>query len=125
MKPLVFISAGDPLGIGPEVTVKSLKNPLVQQACSPVVIGEASSLLRAGFEEKLARFINIDACECLQDALPGPTRAGGLCSFKAVELGAKLARQSGFALVTLLLPTYLPPLPKNEFFIQRGNLYPP
>lgn len=100
MKPLVFISAGDPLGIGPEVTVKSLKNPLVQQACSPVVIGEASSLLRAGFEEKLARFINIDVCECLQDALPGPTRAGGLCSFKAVELGAKLARQSGFALVT-------------------------
>ena len=76
MKPLVFISTGDPLGVGPEVTVKALKNPLVQQACHPVLFGEPCSLVRAGFTDRLGRLINMEACECLQDAPPGPTPAG-------------------------------------------------
>ena len=100
MKPLVFITAGDPLGIGPEVTVKALKDPAVQAACSPVVIGEPCSLLRAGLTEKMARFINLDASECLQENTPGPTAAGGLISFKALELGCKMAAHSRSALVT-------------------------
>lgn len=100
MKPLVFISAGDPLGIGPEVTVKALKNPLVQQACNPVLLGEPCSLARAGFTDRLGRLINMEACECLQDAQPGPTPAGGLISFKALELACKMADQTGCALVT-------------------------
>ena len=100
MKPVVFITAGDPLGIGPEVTVKALENPLVQHACSPIVIGEPCSLFRAGFTDRLARLISMDSCECLQDAPHGPTEAGGLASFKAVELGCKLAVRTGCSLVT-------------------------
>lgn len=100
MKPVVFITAGDPLGVGPEVTVKALKSPLVQHACSPMVIGEPCSLFRAGFSERLARLVSMDTCECLQDAPHGPTEAGGLSSFKAVELGCKLALKTGCSLVT-------------------------
>lgn len=100
MKPVVFITAGDPLGIGPEVTVKALKSPLVQHACSPIVIGEPCSLIRAGFTDSLARLVGMDSCECLQDAPHGPTAAGGLSSFKAVEFGCKLAMGSGCSLVT-------------------------
>ncbi len=100
MKPVVFITAGDPLGIGPEVTVKALENPLVQHACSPIVIGEPCSLFRAGFNDRMARLISMDSCECLQDAPHGPTEAGGVASFKAVELGCKLAARTGCSLVT-------------------------
>ena len=100
MKPVVFITAGDPLGIGPEVTVKALQSPLVQHACSPIVIGEPCSLFRAGFSDKLARLISMDSCECLQDAPHGPTQAGGIASFKAVELGCKLALRTHCPLVT-------------------------
>lgn len=100
MKPLVFITAGDPLGIGPEITVKALKNPLVQQACQPLLFGEPSSLARAGFTDRLGRLINMEACECLQDARPGPTPAGGLISFKALELACKMAGKTGCSLVT-------------------------
>lgn len=100
MKPLVFISTGDPLGIGPEVTVKALKNPLVQQACQPVLLGEPCSLVRAGFSDRLGRLISMDACECLQDAAPGPTPVGGLISFKAFELACRLASKTGCSLVT-------------------------
>lgn len=100
MKPVVFITAGDPLGIGPEVTVKALKSPLVQHACSPIVIGEPCSLFRAGFSDSLARLISMDSCECLQDAPHGPTEAGGISSFKAVELGCKLALRTSCPLVT-------------------------
>ena len=100
MKPVVFITAGDPLGVGPEVTVKALQSPLVQHACSPIVIGEPCSLFRAGFTDNLARLISMDSCECLQDAPHGPTEAGGRASFKAVELGCKLAVRTGCPLVT-------------------------
>lgn len=100
MKPVVFITAGDPLGVGPEVTVKALKSPLVQHACSPIVIGEPCSLFRAGFSDRLARLISMDTCECLQDAPHGPTEAGGISSFKSVELACKLALRTGCPLVT-------------------------
>lgn len=99
-KPVVFITAGDPLGIGPEVTVKALKNPQVQRACLPVVIGEQESLVRAGFSDKLARLFALDATEELSFDNPRPTSAGGLVSFQALELGCKLALNSKTSLVT-------------------------
>lgn len=38
--PLVGISAGDPAGIGAEVTVKALADPEIYNICRPVVIGD-------------------------------------------------------------------------------------
>jgi len=37
-KPIIGISAGDPAGIGPEVTVKALNDPEVYDYCKPLVV---------------------------------------------------------------------------------------
>ena len=45
--PLLAITMGDPAGIGPEVTVKSLADPALYDLCRPVVIGDATVLREA------------------------------------------------------------------------------
>lgn len=98
-KPVILISAGDPLGIGPEITVKALQDPRIKQACTPIVIGEASSLQKAGFTDTLAPLLPIDIPGKLTGK-PRPTALGGQASFQAVETGIKLALKTGSALVT-------------------------
>lgn len=98
-KPLVLITAGDPLGIGPEITVKALRDPRVQRACEPIVIGEPHSLRKAGFTDQLARLLPIDMPAPLTGK-PRPTALGGRVSFQAVETGIKLALKTGAPLVT-------------------------
>ena len=99
MKPLVLITAGDPLGIGPEITVKALLDPRVRRACRAVVIGEPASLYRAGFTDDLAPLLAVESTQPLPRS-HAPSRAGGLVSFKAVKLGIKLALQKNAPLVT-------------------------
>ena len=99
MKPLVLITAGEPLGIGPEITVKALQNPAVQRACRPVVIGEFSSLQKSGWTPALSELITVE----LPVTLPTkhlPSRAGGLFSYQAVKLAIKLALKNNVPLVT-------------------------
>src|SRR5699024_11209098 len=38
---------GDPAGIGPEITIKSLKNSRIYNMCKPVVVGDVDVLKRA------------------------------------------------------------------------------
>ena len=45
-RPLIGISAGDPAGIGPEVTAKALALPEIYERCRPLVVAEAE-LMRA------------------------------------------------------------------------------
>ena len=100
MKPLVLITAGDPLGIGPEIVVKALRNTRVRRACCPLVLGEPRSLKRAGFTDALAPLIALDTPRALDFSKPRPTAASGLVSFRAVELGIKLALHYHAPLVT-------------------------
>lgn len=98
MKKTVFITAGDPNGIGPEITVKALKNARVQKMCRAVVIGEPTSLKRAGWTDDLAPLIALDA-----PYLPkkhAPSKEGGIVSYQAVETGIKLSLKTSFPLVT-------------------------
>lgn len=39
--PIIGISAGDPAGIGAEVTVKALADPAIYDICKPLVVGDA------------------------------------------------------------------------------------
>lgn len=98
-KPLLFITAGDPLGIGPEITVKALQDSRVQKACQTVLIGEPQSLYKAGFTENLAHLLPLYMPQHLSGN-PRPTPLGGQVSFQAVETGIKLALQTGHPLVT-------------------------
>lgn len=40
MKPRIGITLGDPAGIGPEIVLKALRDPRVQQALQPVLFGD-------------------------------------------------------------------------------------
>lgn len=40
--PIIGISAGDPAGIGAEVTVKALNDPEIRKICRPLVVGDAA-----------------------------------------------------------------------------------
>ncbi len=88
------------MGIGPEVTVKALKDPHVKKACTPVVIGEPTSLQAAGFTPDLAELIPIESL-LPRPSKHEPSKWGGEISFKALQLACKLTAQTpGAALVT-------------------------
>lgn len=46
-RPLLAITLGDPAGTGPEIITRALGDPLVQQLCRPLVVGDAATLRRA------------------------------------------------------------------------------
>ena len=46
-RPIIGITMGDPASIGPEITVKALSDPAIQEKCRPLVIGDARMLERA------------------------------------------------------------------------------
>ncbi len=47
LTPLIGISAGDPSGIGPEVTVKALSQPELYKICRPLVVAESEMIRNA------------------------------------------------------------------------------
>ncbi|HCC46599.1 MAG TPA: 4-hydroxythreonine-4-phosphate dehydrogenase PdxA [Elusimicrobia bacterium] len=100
MKPSVLITAGDPLGIGPEITVRALKSRAVRRACLPAVIGDPAALRRAGWTPGLCPLLPEEAGR-LDFSRPGPTAAGGAASLRAVLAGVRLVKEGFFgALVT-------------------------
>ena len=38
--PVIGITMGDPVGIGPEIIAKALANPRLQTICRPVIFGD-------------------------------------------------------------------------------------
>jgi len=96
MKPEILITAGDPLGIGPEVTVKALKNAAVRRACSPAVIGDTAALKRAGWTPALCPLLPADS-GLAAARRPGPTAAGGEASLRAVTEAYGLLKSGAFA----------------------------
>ena len=45
-KPIVAVTMGDPAGVGPEVVLKALADPVVRKACHPLVLGDWEVLNR-------------------------------------------------------------------------------
>lgn len=46
-RPVIGITMGDPVGIGPEIIVSALKDPLIYELCRPLVIGDVNIMERA------------------------------------------------------------------------------
>jgi len=46
-RPLLALTMGDPVGVGPEILVLALKDPALYEVCRPMVIGDLSALKRA------------------------------------------------------------------------------
>ena len=45
--PLIGITMGDPVGIGPEILVKALNKPLLYNVCKPLIIGDVQIIKQA------------------------------------------------------------------------------
>ncbi|MCP4673049.1 MAG: 4-phospho-D-threonate 3-dehydrogenase, partial [Desulfobacula sp.] len=45
--PIIGITMGDPVGIGPEIVIKALSNQDLYSICKPVIIGDLSVLKQA------------------------------------------------------------------------------
>lgn len=100
MKPSILITAGDPYGIGPEITVRALRDPAVRRACSPSVIGDTAAMRRAGWTAELCPLFPEDVRGRLPRR-PGPSAAGGEASLHAVTGAWALMKSRAFdALVT-------------------------
>ncbi len=95
----IIITAGDPLGIGPEVLVKAL-NKLPAAALKRIaVIGEQSSLIQAGFKGQ-CEFIPV-ASKYKKTLKRGPSKYGGDISYQALDYAVKQILKGKYkALVT-------------------------
>lgn len=101
MKPVLAVTAGDPLGIGPEVTVKALQDPAVRAAARFIVVGEPSTLYAAGFTDDLAALLPVEHPQAALNAPHAPYSWAGEVSFKALQTACKLAAgKKAQALVT-------------------------
>ncbi|MFH1619344.1 MAG: 4-hydroxythreonine-4-phosphate dehydrogenase PdxA [bacterium] len=96
MIPIIAVTTGDPLGIGPEITLKALRDEKVRKACRTVVIGEETSLFKSS--PHLLRqgagmaFLPVYCEEKPRFSGPrGPDRAAGMASLRAVRLALRLA----------------------------------
>jgi len=66
MKPVIGISMGDPVGIGPEVIVKALLKKAVYSQCKPVVVGDAGVIQQA--VDFLNVTLKVNAINTISDA---------------------------------------------------------
>ena len=47
-KPIIAVTMGDPAGIGPEIILKALADPIVKRISRPLILGDWGVLQRAG-----------------------------------------------------------------------------
>lgn len=92
-KPTIAVSIGDPNGIGPEVLLKSLADPVVRDQCHLVVVGPRAVL--SFYEAQLGLRAEFDQIECESPAgfrvLPGQINAdSGRISMEWVALAVDL-----------------------------------
>lgn len=112
MKPTIAIATGDPVGIGPEVSLKAALDPAVRRACNPIVVSDPDVLARharacsikaelrvverAGDAHPSAKRINVLGCpqpEAATLGFGGASAASGRASlaFAAAAIKAALA----------------------------------
>ncbi|KAF0124566.1 MAG: 4-hydroxythreonine-4-phosphate dehydrogenase [Elusimicrobia bacterium] len=122
-RPLIVITAGDPGGIGPEITASAVAFPAVRRACSVAVIGCRRALLRAGLDERFVPVMDIPG----PSAPPRrPDARSGRASYLAVKAAFGLV-SSGLADALVTAPVCkeawlaagLPQTSHTDFFRAR------
>ena len=97
-KPRIGITLGDVAGIGPEVALKALLDPAVEQQCVPVIIGEETTV--AHYASRLLPERRLHPVAEAEAAAPDPTSIHLLdlenIRFSEVELG-QVSRECGRA----------------------------
>jgi 4-phospho-D-threonate 3-dehydrogenase / 4-phospho-D-erythronate 3-dehydrogenase len=94
----LIISAGDPAGIGPEVTVKALARPEVRQAAEIAVAGDPDQLRRTAQDLGLPPPERIEAAGDASAVRPGQLSAqGGAAAVAAIERAVELIQAGEYA----------------------------
>ncbi|MGE5216878.1 MAG: 4-hydroxythreonine-4-phosphate dehydrogenase PdxA [Chloroflexota bacterium] len=112
-KPIVAVTMGDPAGIGPEIVLKALADPLIKKSCRPLVLGDWGVLQRARsrrfksaklicwqpgqqllpmLEHPSAHVVCSLSALTAKESRPGvASKAGGHGAFRYIRVAAKLA----------------------------------
>jgi 4-hydroxythreonine-4-phosphate dehydrogenase len=97
-KPRIGITLGDVAGIGPEVALKALRDPSIEEHCVPIIIGEETTV--AHYAGRLLPERRLHLVEGPEAASPGTSRIHLLnlknIRFSAVKLG-QVDRECGRA----------------------------
>lgn len=119
-KPLIGVTVGDPLGVGPEVVVKALQDPELRSRARFIILGLQDALELAADQAEIAPFwwrepfdgnprVGTGVLLADFDDLPalringrrGPDELSGQASFRFVDAGIELLRSRAIdALVT-------------------------
>ena len=112
-KPIVAITMGDPAGVGPEVVLKSLADPLIKRVSRPLILGDWGVLQRTQSgrknfpelicwqpDQQLLPLLNHPGAFVVcplsslsaKESRPGaPSKAGGHAAYRYIYVAAKLA----------------------------------
>jgi len=123
MKPTIAITMGDPVGIGPEITLKAVNSPKVKRLCRPIILGDKAVLEHVS--KKLGNNSPIISCPVInlsnlnpKRLTPGkPSKACGRAAMSYIKEAADMAlRGEAAAMVTA---------PINKWVINRaGYVFP-
>jgi len=112
-KPIVAITMGDPVGIGPEVILKALADPAIKRTCNPLILGDWGVLQRTrGSKQNFPKLIcwqpgqqllpllnhrsafvvcPISTLRAKESRPASPSKAGGHAAYRYICVAAKLA----------------------------------
>ena len=83
-KKIIAMTMGDPCGIGPEITVKTLADPGINEKCGPLLIGDADILEQAAQRIGIRHFMGRYADQIYHVPCMGKINAdtaGKICAF--------------------------------------------
>ena len=83
-KKIIAMTMGDPCGIGPEITVKTLADPGINEKCRPLLIGDADILEQAAQRIGIRHFMGRYADQIYHVPCMGKINAdtaGKICAF--------------------------------------------
>ena len=99
-KPIIAVTMGDPSGIGPEIILKALADPMIKRVARPLILGDWGVLQRTHVRRKRPKLICWQPGQRLLPMLDDP-RAFTVCSLSALSardsrpgVAAKIAGQA-------------------------------
>lgn len=103
-RPLLALTLGDPVGVGPEILVLALKDPEVYKVCRPLVLGDLTALKRAANQLAPKLRINPVASAAQGEFRPGTLDLLALSQLSLEDLGyGRPTVATGQAMVAYIL----------------------
>ena len=114
-KPIIPVTMGDPSGIGPEIILKALKDPIIKKVARPLILGDWGVLQRTRISGRRPNLICWQPGQRLLPMLNDP-KAFTVCSLSALSARDSrpgvAAKVAGHGTLTLTTGTLLEqPLP--------------